>query len=125
LSRDGAWRAVAALWYMRHEDSNRIKGATGRNESLHDLMHGAGSGLIASIISLILFLSVACSYFTQARFDYAVVVWLVLLFFHIASYRFTGRQSQGFVELVLFDEIVHTKEPVLLHITQRELERPS
>jgi hypothetical protein len=105
LSRAGAWRVVTALWHGRRESSQRIKGANPRADSLSDLMHGAGSALVACVLSIVVALLVSCQIFDHVNLYAILPAAFFLLFVHWICYRHTGAHAQGFVELVLFDEL--------------------
>ncbi|MCW5650776.1 MAG: hypothetical protein KIS62_13605 [Ramlibacter sp.] len=105
LSPAGSWRVFTALWHSRRETSSRIKGATPRADSLSDLMHGAGSALIACVLAIVVALSVASAQFIDISRCTALAVSMLLLLIHWKSYRHAGAQARGFAELVLFEEL--------------------
>lgn len=105
LSPAGAWRVFTVLWHCRRETSQRIKGAAPRAESLFDLMHGAGAALIASTLASIIAIAISSYVYNHPHLWVALITCLILLLIHWTSYRQTGAQARGVVELVLFDEM--------------------
>ena len=124
LSAAGAWRVVTALWYTRRKSSERIKGATTRADSLSDLTHGAGSALVACVMSIVVAYFLAYKGFDQVCIYLMLPVSVFLPYMHWRSYRFTGKQTQGFAELVLFEELMSplSEPPAVCWIRKEDLE---
>lgn len=100
-----AWQVHTALWHLYRKSSPLLDSATARVESLTDLMHAAGTALIASIMAGAL----ALPYLAQTRegLDLRIAVlvmipaWSVLIALHWRSYRILGEQVQGVANTAL------------------------
>lgn len=105
LSRAGAWRVVNAIWHGRRESSQRIKGATARADSLYDLMHGAGSTFVASVLATGVAATLAGTSFPRIAWLPVLLLASALVALHWFSYRTIGAHAQEFIDLVLFEEL--------------------
>jgi hypothetical protein len=109
FSRAEAWRVFTALWYSRLNVSEIIKGANNRADSLSDLMHGLGSAFVACVLSIIFAYVVAKLKFEHISCLKIAIAISVLLVLHFSCYRISIKQTQGFVERVLFHDLVTSK----------------
>ena len=86
LSRAGQWRVVTSIWKGRRENSQRIKGADDRTDSLADLMHGAGTVFVGAVSAAV---AVALICYV---FDNPIPRWgfwpgsLLLISFHLINF---------------------------------------
>jgi len=137
LSKEGAWRVLTAMWHERVEASDRIKDACRRTDSLADLVHGAGTAFVGSVLAAAIWL-LAYLYICRTEpssckgwyigFLSALVVAVLLPIVHRGSFLRTREHFQGIIQITLFDELGHEWlcnkcRPVKVHIREEDLEK--
>lgn len=100
-----AWQIFTALWHLHRKSSISLDSATNRVESMTDLMHSAGTALIASAMAAVLTVPYLAQTRTGLDLHIAVLVVLpvslLLLAIHWRSYRTLGLHLQGVANAIL------------------------
>lgn len=105
-----AWQIVTELWHGHKSSSDRLKGTTGRVESLTDLMHGSGAALMASFGAVAVLLIQSAVWCNPIQW-WAVVIAIIFLIGHYVSYRTTVAHTQGVWELAFFAGMSELAKP--------------
>lgn len=126
LSRAGAWRVVCSIWHERRTSSKRIEGANPRVDSLTDIMHGAGTSFVGSILALLMWLYIHQRVSGHLPSLYSWILPIIFVLFHLSNFRQTVPYCQGVIEMVLWDELQAQKkcnEPVKTTISDWDIEK--
>jgi hypothetical protein len=94
------WQVLVSLWHQRKSTSSQIGSATDRVESLSDLVHGVGTGLVGSIFAIVVWMLLAGPIGGPG-----IGVAAALLLLHTTSFWLVTRQAQGIVDMVLLDAL--------------------
>jgi hypothetical protein len=120
LTRGGSWRVVVAFW---HENRERdiIRPAESRAEALVDLMHSTGAISVAAFMALITWAAMYYKIFYLMPSYYYWIMPIVVCIICRLNYGNTLDQYQGFVEMVLYDQI-RLQSPQILTISDRDIQ---
>ena len=110
LSAPGAWRVVTAIWHSRkrNEESSLFGSALARADSLSDLMHGAGSALIGSLLAVIFWILIEIFVFQSFwGIIKGISPSFLLILLHWWSYSIIVKHAQSFFDLVFYEALKH------------------
>lgn len=120
----GAWRIITSLWHVRKESSKKIKAANSMTDRLGDIMHGLGASFIGSIIAILIFILFILNYQKFSCWYFYFVPFL-MSFFHFLNYRYSVRDFQSLVDIIMADvlqeECSKNKKPIIINVVPRDL----
>lgn len=125
LTQEGAWRIVTVFLNTRMESSERIKSAKQRLEGYGDIMHGAGTMFVSSIIAIPVWLNI--HYNLSNNCPIWILLFSILIFLiHLANYVNVVKDYQGVSNVIIANELQNEwcnndKEPIIMYISEDEL----
>lgn len=132
LSRRGAWNVVTAIWHSRKKiDGNLLFGnALARADSLSDLMHGAGSTYIASLLAAITWLIIFLIDTPEKKgIAKGIALAVALVVLHRQSYSMIVKHAQSYIGLIFYESITYNNQdhnqgpkPLGYYVSKDELE---
>jgi hypothetical protein len=118
LTQSGAWRIVTVFLNTRMVYSERIKSAKQRLESYGDIMHGAGTTFIGSILAIPAWLCI--HYELSSSCPIRVLLFSILISsIHLCNYMNVVKDYQGVSNIIIANELQeecrkNKKKPVII-----------
>ncbi len=126
LTQAGAWRIATVFLNTRMASSKRIKSAKQRLESYGDIMHGAGTTFIGSVIAFVVWAWLQYKLFGEYPSWWFWVFPSLFSILHILNYIHIVRDYQGVSNIIIANELQEEysnqgKKPVIMHIAEEDI----
>jgi hypothetical protein len=107
ISRRAAWQVATAIWYSRLGCSQRLKGASGRTDSLTSIVHSIGTLTVGTFIVSICVFSYAFFTLQIAMWDKWLLVGLIVFLpvSQAAAYKVAVHHAQRVIDQILYEEL--------------------
>lgn len=125
LTQSGAWRVVTVFLNTRMESSERIRAAKPRLENYGDIMHGAGTTFVSSVLAIPAWLFL--HYKLSNNFPYLCIfiVPIIISFLHIWNFKNIAKDYQGVSNIIIANELQKEskdgQEPVIMYIAEDDV----
>lgn len=129
LTQSGAWRIVTVFLNTRMESSERIKSAKHRLESYGDIMHGAGTMFISSVIAIPVWLLIHYNLSDNCP-TWILLFSILISFIHLCNYANVVKDYQGVSNIIIANELQeewsknknkNRNKPVIMHIAKEDI----
>ena len=119
LTKKRAWAILTRFWFSRYEDNNCLKGLTTTTERMSNIVHGIGTTIIASLLSIFSWLIIHY-YFSQGACFFTflspigiilLVSWLLFLTLQFSNYFHAMKLFQSIINSSVVEIIMKEYEP--------------
>lgn len=126
LTQSGAWRVVTVFLNTRMESSERIKAAKQRLESYGDIMHGAGTTFIGSILAIFVWLLIYKQLSNNCFPVWIFLFSILISFIHLCTYANVVKDYQSVSNIMIANELQeewsnNKKKPVTIYIAKEDI----
>lgn len=126
LTQSGAWRIVTVFLNTRWMSSKRIKSAKQRLESYGDVMHGAGTTFIGSVIAFVVWAGLQYKLFGEYPSWWFWIFPPLFSIAHIRNYTHIVQDYQGVSNIIIANELQKEwcnkgRKPVIMHIAEEDI----
>lgn len=122
LNKVGQWRVLTALWHGCTGESEVLKQAERRAETLHDIAHSLGTQLIGAFLVIIMIVLFEMYY--SLHFGWFYVVPVFLFYIHFLAFEKVIRSIQNVMSNIYVKEFGNTTStPHVLRVCQSDMKR--